>query len=650
MVRPIGFGPSVPLMAPAGLPAAGTPPPAAAGAAASAGAAAPAPAASTPVSVPQAFQMVQDLWVAKKVTAMDVGRGSLGGTVERFDYWYYPKLGKALTALYKAAGSRTYRNAIKQLEGAATASQLQIAFNAVNAVATLPISGHDIVRVAKKLDQDEALKESIKVCLGNIRSVVDYKLAVDINYYEAAFEKMLTSALRGGASLKAVREARMKALQDIDARVKAGKDPEVAVDEVAGELAKDPRFKLFSPAAPAAGAAASGALTGYPPRAVELAKELVQAKARQEGEALTDDQVADRAAKLLNTSYKGYMGHPPTMIKAMEEDLVVENGKAGGAKFITFKAEGSSYVVGESSSDATIDAQLNLPKIVSLSSQTSVGVLAGVIAGRGQQNSPGLSPDATYVGGLRAMEDAGSLVGSGQLTLNHETEKKHKLTFGGGLLEGAWGVSGSYKTPSLISDDDLTIGVKMSVATKTPGKGGWTGANVLKLEYKQKDGKATPSIFDSAKVHLEFHKKSETITSKVIVAGGLKLWSKATLDAQYRHIVLGDTHQDFKATFGYKLSSFLTIKVEGVWSADEKAVSYGMPNAGASLDGSELSQQPTALNAKSNLMGTATLVLEPVSGVQVFAGAGVLNDRLAVEERSENSPRALLKGGLEMAF
>lgn len=650
MVRPIGFGSSVPLMAPAGAPAAAAPAPAAAGAAA------PAPAASTPVTVPQAFRMVQDLWVAIKVTRME-GPAKGRATDEQFEHWYYPILGAALAADYivPASGYQAYKNALKGLKVAATASQLQIAFEKVNALATRPMSGDDIVRVARKLDQDELLKESIKVCLGNIRSVVDYKKGVDVNYYETAFDKMLTSDFRGGASLHVVRQARMKALQDIDAMVKSGTSPAVAVNRVAGQLAMDPRFKLFSPAAPAAGAgASSGALAGYPPKAVDLAKELVRAKARQDGEVLSDAQVDEKALELLGT-YKGYMGHPPTMIKAMEEDLEIAKGKeASGPGFtldMNYNKSSAKGFAGTTALSGAIDP--NKFKYSLGGSKASVVLRKfNFTYNSGKAEAQGLNATDAFTGPLWTLQNNDAANGEAAVGLSYDMSG-HVFTIGYGyrtplnaekMGDGKSNSFAAYQTPSL---GGLSAAGELLFEAATPGKDDGSQAATLEVKYakpnEKPEEKKSVVVVTAANLKGEFKNKKGVMSSKVIAGAAVKLGDITTVGLKCTYVDPGKSpHKDCVVTGAVQVSDPLSIELEGAAVLDEGTVSYGMPNAGVAVNGEPVPPQPSEHTSSTKLSLIAKFVVSLNKFVDVFVGGGVATYNTSVEGRS--------RGQLENVF
>lgn len=237
MVSPVGFGRSIPLQQAVGAAGAGGAAPAAPVAPATP-AAPVAPAAPPPATVHDALRFVADLWVPIKSTDTE-GRRSLRGQDERLHHWYYPKLGQALAA------GRPRNAALTKLSKAQTASQLLIAINDYNSRAATPIGGNDIKRAAIALDPG-FLKASVMLCLSNIANSVNYRQAVDADYYEDNLYRVLTSPLRSGDTRAAVTPAVIAALKSIHSGTSA--------DAAADTLLTGGRFKLTG-AVPVAGVA-----------------------------------------------------------------------------------------------------------------------------------------------------------------------------------------------------------------------------------------------------------------------------------------------------------------------------------------------------------------------------------------------------------
>ncbi len=349
MVRPVGFGPVVPLRQSEGDPPAsggtavtpGAPPSEQAPAgSAPAGASSAAPAAPRPVTLSEAMQFVEGLgWVAIKITDVK-RRGKLRGTDERANHWYIPLLGAELAKDYDD-NIRT-RKALGALRRAQNPSQLRLAigqlYYSVNPGDQ--ITGEYLKRVAVKLDP-QFLERSIEICLDNIVNNKDGAKAVAPEYYIDKLYKMLGSPYRGGAEKSALIPLVIDALRGM-------KDPDpkkkITAAAAAQKLAKDPQFRISVGVALAAGGAPapSGVVPGYSDEAVRLAKEIVSTRAKQKGEPLTEAQIAEEAGKLLKDGYRGYEDYPSALVGKLRGDLELaqqeqakDNKRAGGFLIIS---------------------------------------------------------------------------------------------------------------------------------------------------------------------------------------------------------------------------------------------------------------------------------------------------------------------------
>lgn len=639
MVSPVGFGRSIPLQQAAGAAGAGAapvatppPPPAASGSSA-------VPAATPRIAtIPEALQFVDDLWVPQlkfAVEGVKNRRQDTKGTDERKDYWYYPMLGKALAGMYQRA-DRSVKRAAAALGKARNAGEFNQAIAKFNTKVSAAdrINGDDIKRFA--IGNDSVfLQKSIALCLDSMIK------GVDSDYYEEQLYKILASSYRGGANRSVLLPVVTAALRS----VRGG----ATVDAAATGLASDSRFKL-NVTAPAggSGAAPTGLAVKYTPEIADLARQIIRLKALQDGEALTEAQVEERATALLaGDKYKESQDYFSELAAQLKVDLEEVRSKPNSTKYVTLKSEGT-YTFGSDKSFGFAKGILGLefPKMLPITDTLHFGLSGEAVFSTGvEKEAPGLSADMSYVGGLRANKSAAPLVGTATVDLNYDSE--HSASVKTGLIEGTWGAKATYKTPSFFADasDDFRIQLEGSVTTEKMDNPEWSKGGKFSLGYKQSDKKKDPRLFDKANVTVEVLAAPAATTSKLIVESGIRFAGGMTLAAKYTRVVLGDVNQVLALTYNTKLSDVVGLSVEGSYANQEKQSTYGLPNSGISMDGTEVAA-PSALNASSIYKGLAKFIFNIPGGIKPSLGVGAAYVNSSVEDLNDNRMRWFVMGGL----
>jgi hypothetical protein len=401
---------------------------------------------------------------------------------------------------------------------------------------------------------------------------------------------------------------------------------------------------------------AAGTPTGAGPKADPKKGGAAALAKAEDGKALAAaGKAADpKAGAKKSASKSAKSGAAKKKTKIVPVDVNALKKDVDDLKSRTFKAtvEGTN-TSGSSKQLQFLKAEAELESVKLFGADTTYVSLSGKLtANTGDEEAAGLTPGISNFGTLRQATSDSKWFGSATLRLNHNSSEGngYKTSTGLGFTDNQWSWDAKATTSSFIDVDSLVIYLNGALATPTLQDAKWSQSGKIGLKYTQADKTKKPdqSALKNAEISFDVLNKADTVSSKMVIKGGLQFGVGQTLDAEYLRVVVGNTKQSFKLTYGIPLADVVSLELEGRYDNNEKTVQYGNASGGISLEGTPL-PQPSGLESQDALNGLAKFIFStPLSGFNPFLGVGISKTTSAVEDLKDDATRFYAIAGFEL--